>query len=199
MAITAEQFASLPAEVQATLRAGVLMQQLLGNKDTSAQAFALAESAQKKINPGYRTSEEIAQPFVERAMAEVTKKFAERDAAAATREAETRLQAQIAAAVSQHGYTEEGIKRVLTTMQEKGVGDFETALKADLMDHPAPSVPPGSSEAMDWNFYSEIEQPNVKAFFDGSATHSPGLTQDEDAWARAAALRYLDGSVKLPA
>lgn len=197
--MTQEEFNSLPAEAQATIRAGIMFRQLLGNKETADAAFALAEKAQKASNPSYRTAEEIAAPYVQKALADVDAKLKARDDESAKRDAESRLRSQIDAAKTEHGYTDEGIERILKNMTENGVGDFPTAMKADLHDHPVSAVPPGTADQMDWNFYPGLESGDNKGFFDGTQSGSPGITEDPSAWSRATALKYLNGDVKLPA
>lgn len=197
--MTQDEFNALPPEAQATIRSGLLLQQMLADKEGGSAARFLAEKVAKKANPAFQTTEDLTAPVVNRVLAEVEKKLGERDQKTAQERAEAKLQEQIGSAISQHGYTDEGIKRILTRMQEKGVGDFETAMLADLQAHPnTPAVPPGSAEHMDWNFYPGLQQGDNADFFNGKLVGAPGIEEDPGAWARATALRYLDGSIKLP-
>jgi hypothetical protein len=172
---------------------------MLSDADAARAVLPMVDKVAKKRNPGHQTMEEQAQPFVDRALAAVDAKLAERDKKAAEKQALSDLESQIAHAKANEDYTDEGIKNVLEIMQTQNVGNFETAKKVYRADHPAPSATPGNSpDRMDWNFYNEVNSGDMKGFFDGSVTNSPGITDDPVKWERAAAFKYLNGDIGLP-
>lgn len=195
--MTNEEFAALSPQAQATLRAGVLMQNLLADADSARQILPMVDKAAKKVNPAHQTLEEQAAPIVERVMKEVETKISARDKKFEEDSAVARLNAQIKAAKETDGFTDEGIQNVLKLMQDKGVGDFEIALKAYRSDHPAqPATPPASHDQMRWNAFETMQSGDQKPFFfpDGI----PSITENPEAWEREQALNYLNGRVALP-
>ena len=186
------------ARVVGTLNAGDALQKLLADPEMARAVLPLLDKAAKKANPAHVTVEEQAQPFIERALAEVDKKLAARDKKTDEDQAVANLNAKIAAAKANR-YTDEGIKNILTLMQETATSDFEIAVRE--YEHRNPKLaatPAGATDRMDWNFYDEIQGGDLKSFFDGTATKSPSLTDDPEKWQRAAALKYLNGDLPLP-
>src|ERR1700690_3606553 len=118
MTITPEQLAALSPQAQATLRAGVLMQQMLSDTEAARAIQPIVERAAKKANPSYMTAEDVAAPIVARVRKEFEDKFAERDKKAEDDRAVANLQAQINAAKSSDGLTDEGIANILTQMKD---------------------------------------------------------------------------------
>ncbi len=195
--MTPQEFAALPPEAQATLRAGLLMQQLLADSDAARQLLPMVDKAAKKINPGYITTEEQAAPIVERVTKELEAKFTARDKKAEEDAAVSRITSQIADAKSKDGFTDEGISNVLKMMQDKGIGDFESAKKAYRYDNPAPAESaPMSSTQMNWNAFETMAAGDQKPFFfpDGI----PSITENPEAWERETSLKYLNNQVSLP-
>lgn len=195
--MTQEEYAKLPPEAQATIRAGVLMQQLLSDPDAAKQLMPLVDKAAKRANPAHVTVEEQAAPIVERVLKQVDEKLAARTKDELDNAAKTKLEAQIAAAKADRGFTDEGIKNILTMMQQQNIGDFDAAVKAYLFDHPpTPAAPPGNGDRMDWGFYHQIQKGDAKPFFfpDGEAS----ITENPEAWERETALKYLKREIDLP-
>lgn len=187
------------SRVRATLNAGTVLQDLLADADAARAIIPLADKVAKKRNPAHMTTAEIAAPIVEQALAQVDAKLAARDAKVAEEAATASLAAAIAKAKADDGFTDEGIKNVLDLMRSNGIADFEAAALKYRQHNPLPKTPsPGASERMDWGFYHEIQSGDQKAFFDGTATHSPAMIDDPEAWQRAAALKYLSGEIGLP-
>lgn len=181
-----------------TERAAQLMRNLLADPEIAKQVTPLVDKAAKKANPLHQTTEEIAQPIVDRIMKSVDEKIAALKESDETKTATQQLQAQIDAAKQNDSITDEGITNILTAMKEKGVGDFETAKKAYLHDRPPVDSTPGNSSQMDWNVYETMQSGDMKSFFDGSGTLSPGITDNPEKWERAAALKYLNNEIALP-
>ncbi len=195
--MTPEEFGRLAPEAQATIRAGLLMQQLLADADSARTILPLVDKVAKKSNPAHITVEEQAQPFIDRALAAVDAKLAERDKKAQEEQAVASLQAQIDAAKANDGFTDEGVKNVLKLMQDKGIGDFDSAKKAYRYDNPDPSATPrGASDQMNWNTYESMGAGDQKPFFFPDGV--PSITDSPEAWEREMALKYLRGDVALP-
>ena len=195
--MTPEEFAALPAEAQATLRAGLLMQRLLSDADAAKSIAPIVEKAAKKVNPAYQTAEDVAAPIVARVRQEFADEFAKRDKKSEEDRATQNLQAQIEAAKREHGLTDEGIGNILKQMTDKGVGDFEIATKAYLHDRPQQSAtPPGGTNSLHWNAYETMQAGDQKPFFfpDGM----PSISDKPEVWERETALKYLNGEVELP-
>ena len=194
--MTAEEFAALSPQAQATLRAGLLMQQILADAEGAKAISPIVERAAKKLNPALQTTEELAAPYVEKALQQVRDEFAKRDKKSEEERAVTTLQSQIASAKEQDGLTDEGVANILKQMQDKGVGDFETAKKAYLHDRPAQPSTPGSSDQMHWNAFETMSSGDQKPFFFPEGI--PSITDRPDVWEREMALKYLNGQVELP-
>ena len=196
--MTNEEFNRLSPEAQATIRSGLLLQQMLANADSARVVLPLVDAAVKKANPSHMTVEEQAAPIVAKMREEFQAELSKRDKAAAEASAIAGLTAQIAAAKANDGFTDEGIANVLKQMEEKRIGDFDAAKKAYLYDHPAPSATPAmSTQQMYWNTYEGMNSGSEKAMFfpEGGI---PSITQNPDVWERETALRYLNGDIALP-
>jgi len=195
--MTPQEFAALPPEAQATLRAGLLMQNLLADNEAARQILPMVDKAAKKLNPSYITTEEQAAPIVDRVVKQIDEKLSARDKKAEEEAAVSRLNKQIEDAKSSDGFTDEGIQNVLKLMQEKGIGDFESAKKVYRFDNPAPSqAAPTSSTQMNWNAYETMQSGDNKNFFFPEGV--PSITDSPEKWEREMALKYLDGQVSLP-
>lgn len=190
-------YSQLPPEAQATMRAGLLMQQMARDPESARALQPIADRAAKKVNPTHQTAEEIAAPFVQQVLAAVDQKLAERDSKDAVKQTSARLEQQIAAAMENEGFTQEGIKNILETMQSKGIADFETAKKAYRFDNPAPTETPRSvSDSMYWNVDKNMQVGDAKSFFFPEGV--PTITENPEAWEKETALKYLNGGVALP-
>lgn len=185
------------ARVVATLRAGDLMQKMLSDSDAARQILPLADKAAKKFNPAHVTVEEQAQPIVDRVMKEIETKISARDKKSEEEQAVAHLNSQISDAKKNNGFTDEGIQKVLKLMQDKGIGDFELALKAYRYDNPAqPETPLASTTQMRWNTFETMNAGDQKGFFFPEGI--PSITENPEAWEREMALKYLNGDVSLP-
>lgn len=194
--MTPEEFQQLAPEAQATVRAGLLLQRLLADKDTASKVLPLVEQQAKKINPSYQTVEESAAPIVERVRQEFLDEFKRRDKKAEEDRARANLDSQVEAA-KKAGFTDEGVSRVLQLMTDRGISDFDDA-RALYERQAAPALPRSAGASMDWNFYHSLNGDGVKDFFSGKSSGGPSLTENPDAWARSAALGYLEGRMPLP-
>lgn len=184
--------------VRATLQAGELMQEALRDADAAKAIIPLVDKLAKKKNPAHQTTEELAAPIVERALAQVDAKLAERDKKSEKERQEAEMAAKITHYIENESFTDEGIKGVLKIMQEKGVGDFDIAAREYRRENPIPDPTPGAStDRMYWNVDGEMRRGSEKPFFfpDGG----PSITDDPEMWARETALQYLNGKVALPA
>lgn len=197
--MTPQEFNALPLEIQQTLKAGLLMQQLLSDADAAKVVGPAAEAALKKINPAISTIEERAAPIVAKLRQEFDAKLADRDKKTDEERATAELSAKIASAKAEDGFTDEGIANILKTMQDRGVADFDIAKKAYLHDNPPmPATPSTASSQMDWNVYENFSSGDAKSFFDGTGANSPSITDNPEKWERATALAYLNGHIALP-
>jgi hypothetical protein len=193
----ADELANLSPQAQATLRAGLLMQQILRDADAAKALQPIVEKAAKAANPAYQTVEDVAAPIVERVRKEFTEELAKRDKKTADERAVADLQTQISIAKDTDGLTDEGIANILKQMQDKGVGDFEIAKKAYLHDRPSPSSTPGtSSDQMHWNAYETMAAGDQKPFFFPEGM--PSISDRPEVWERETAIKYLNGQVELP-
>lgn len=204
MADTLDQFfARLDADTQTRLRntvqAGELMQALLTDAEAARAVIPLVDKVAKKKNPAHVTTEEIAAPIVEKALAQVDAKLAARDKEAEDKRQTNELAARIEHYKTAESFTDEGIKGVLDIMKEKGVADFDIAAREYRREHPAPQAPtPGMSpDRMDWNVFGEMQRGDEKSFFFPEG--GPSITDDPVAWERQTALDYLNNRVALPA
>lgn len=195
--MTNEEFAALPHEAQQTIRAGLAMQAILADADAARVVLPQIERVTKKQNPAYVTIEEQAAPIVERVIKQVDEKLSARDKKAEEDAAVTRLNAQIQSAKDKDGFTDEGIQKVLKMMQEKGIGDFDSALKVYRYDNPpAQTLQPTSSSRSNWNAFHEMQAGDNKPFF--FPENSPSITENPQGWEKDTALKYLNGETGLP-
>lgn len=196
-------FARLDADTQTRLRntvqAGELMQALLTDAEAARAVIPLVDKVAKKKNPAHVTTEEIAAPIVERALAQVDAKLAERDKKSADERASADLAARMEHYRANESFTDEGIAGVLAIMKDKGVADFDIAAREYRREHPAPAAatPGVSPDRMDWNVMGEMQRGSEKSFFfpDGG----PSIAENPEAWERQTALDYLNNRVALPA
>src|SRR5579859_502932 len=192
----------LPGDIKArvvnTLQAGVAMQAMLADPDAARAVNAAADGVAKKRNPAYQTTDDIAKPYVERALQLVEQKLSERDQRAANEAAANDLASKIARLKEQDGFTDEGIQGILTVMKEKGVADFDIAAREYRREHPtAADLPARMTDRMYWNVDKQMAAGNEKAFFfptDGTTS----ITENPEMWERETALKYLNGEIGLP-
>jgi len=193
--MTNEEFNRLPPEAQATLRAGLLMQQLLADSDAAKALMPLVDKAAKKANPSYLTVEDQAAPIVAKVREEFQAELSKRDRATAEERAKTEMQAAIDRAKAE-GFTDEGLGNILKVM-ERGVANFDDAKKIYLSDNPPqPATPPGGTDSMDWNVYETMGSGDQKGFFFPEGM--PSITENPEKWERGMALKYLNNQVGLP-
>lgn len=191
-------YSTLPPAAQATLRAGLLMQQILKDPASARQLQGIADKAAKAVNPTHQTAEEVAAPFVERVLQAVDQKFAALENKTAAAATTARLEQQINDAMTKEGFTEEGIKNILETMKTKGIADFDTAKKAYRFDNPAPdpSASRTVSDSMYWNVDKNMQVGDAKSFFFPDGV--PTITENPDAWEKETALKFLNNEIGLP-
>lgn len=193
------------ARISATLRAGDLMTAMLKDPDASPHIQRLADKTAKKLDPAHLTVEDQAKPFVDQVMAEVDRRFKERDEGNAKTSAEKTMEAWVAARKAE-GFTDEGISNIAKIMQ-RGVANPDDALKIYRMDNPANEEAATGNPNYYWNVGGEMQRGDNKDFFfpqTGIPIAQEGMTPSQgqgqaEAWARETALSYLTGRTALPA
>ncbi len=181
-----------------TIRAGEAMTAMLQDSEASRVVNDAADKLAKRRNPAHQTTDDVAQIYVDRVLAKVDEKLAERDKKSSQQQAEDQLAVKIASLKSKDGFTDEGIAGVLKLMQDKGVADFDIAAREYMREHPVATPTTRMSERMYWNVDGVMNSGNEKDFFfpkDGRKT----ITDDPDAWERDTALMALNGEIDYPA
>lgn len=184
--------------VVSTMQAGLAMQALLSDPEAARAVNTVADAVAKKRNPAHQTIDDVAKPYVERALQLVDQRLAERDKKAQDEAASQALADKIARLKAEDGFTDEGIQGILKVMQERGVADFDIAAREYRREHPTGSdLPSRMTDRMYWNVDRQMGAGSEKAFFfpeDGT----PSVTENPEMWEREQALKYLSGEISLP-
>lgn len=156
-----------------------LLDSLLKNPKTKREAEKLV----KTLHPDVVTTDDIAQPYVERMEATEKKldaflKKMEGD------EAETKFASQITLLKNTRGFTDEGIDQVKKLMVEKSIPDAIVAADHWERQNPPKSQAPSTFSPANWGIGAETDDPDLKLLF-----------KDPDAWAEREAKRAWDEEV----